>query len=286
MKKVFVILLALLALTNCEKISDFEIVDPSNSAQLKAAEAQSEVGYSYQGNNFNLFSCDGNNLCSDSDPLHTSYTTSDFITAVITLDEPLPGNLNLENIRDLPGFTLTMTDGHQVLTLDPGVPGEAFVSTDADGNIIAPWHVFVNCCLYPNNNVFAINSPEVRGVGDGGYLTCPNGSYPDTPRDGGMIFGTPGEWTTNNNTPEELVADLMTDIESLIDVELKNGQANGLTKPLTNALRSISKGKISAACSQLSDFIEEVNAKTPPLSESTAAYLIDEAIAIMDAIGC
>jgi hypothetical protein len=162
---------------------------------------QSDVVYSYLGNNFNLFTCVDSYLCPDPDPLYTSYSTSDFVTAVITLSEPLPGNLNLEDIRGLPGFTLTMTDGHQVMTLDPGVPGEAFVSTDANGNIIAPWSVFVNCCPYPNNNIFTLNWPGVRGVADGGYLTNATGLYPDTPRDGGMVYPSPGKWATDINTP-------------------------------------------------------------------------------------
>ena len=68
---------------------------------------------------------------------------------------------------------------------------------------------------------------------------------------------------------------------------LKPGQANGLTRPLDNALRSLDKGNITAACNQLGDFIAEVEAKTPqPLDAATAAELIADAEAIQDAIGC
>lgn len=67
---------------------------------------------------------------------------------------------------------------------------------------------------------------------------------------------------------------------------LKPGQANGLILPLDNAIRSIDKGKVKAACSQLADFIDEVEAKTPPLDDTTADGLVEDAIAIIEAIGC
>ena len=47
------------------------------------------------------------------------------------------------------------------------------------------------------------------------------------------------------------------------DGVLKPGQANGLMRPLQNALRSLEKEKQDAACSQLKDFINEVISKTP-----------------------
>jgi hypothetical protein len=275
---------AVVALAGCS-----EIAAPSNPviAPIEFDVVQSaQVIYSYRGNTFNLFSCGGDVLCPNPDPQFTSYTTSDYVSAVLTLSQPLPGGLNLQNVRNLPGFSLTMTDGHQVMTLDPGVPGEALVSTDANGNIVAPWSVFVNCCSFPNNNVFALNWPGVRGIGDGGGLTVPTGLFPNTPRDQGMIFGSPGVWTTRIPTPEELVASLVTGVQALIGVELNTGQANGLTRPLANAMRSISQGQIAAACSQLVDFIAEVNAKTPPLGAASAAALIADAVAIQVALGC
>jgi len=68
---------------------------------------------------------------------------------------------------------------------------------------------------------------------------------------------------------------------------LKKGQANGLTKPLDNAIHSLDKGQPTDACNQLQDLISEVNAKTPnPLAAATAAGLIVEAEAIRDATGC
>jgi hypothetical protein len=89
-------------------------------------------------------------------------------------------------------------------------------------------------------------------------------------------------------TPQEAIADIQDEIDGLVDDGvLKKGQANGLTQPLDNAIRSLNKGKTAAACNQLADFIAEVNAKTPaPLDAATAADLIADAQAIQTAIGC
>ena len=166
------------------------------------------VIYTYAGNNFNLFSCGPdingvqNLLCSIPDPAFTSYTTADFVSATLALSELLPGNLTLQDVRGFAGFSLTMTDGHQEMTLNPGVPGEALVSTDPAGNIIGPWSVFVNCCFFPNNNIFSLNWPGGRGIGDGGGLSVPQGDFPDTPRDQGLRFDSPGVWTTISDIPE------------------------------------------------------------------------------------
>jgi len=60
-----------------------------------------------------------------------------------------------------------------------------------------------------------------------------------------------------------------------------------LINPLDNAIRSLNKGHINAACSQLDDFIAGVNEKTPtPLDADTAIELIASAEAIQTAIGC
>ncbi len=81
---------------------------------------------------------------------------------------------------------------------------------------------------------------------------------------------------------------LENDIQSLIDDEiLKTGQANGLLKPLDNAIRSLDKDNVEDACNQLNDFIVNVDQKTPtPLDAATAAELIDSAEALKTSIGC
>ena len=89
-------------------------------------------------------------------------------------------------------------------------------------------------------------------------------------------------------TPQDAIDSLQDKIDALVDDGvLKRGQANGLEQPLQNAIRSLNKGKINAACNQLDDFIVEVNDKTPnPLDTATAADLIADAQAIQVAIGC
>jgi hypothetical protein len=77
--------------------------------------------------------------------------TADLVTATLKLSQPLPGHLTLEDVTGFAGFSLNMNDGHQELTVEPGVSHEVLVSTDANGNIIAPWSFIINCCEFPNN---------------------------------------------------------------------------------------------------------------------------------------
>jgi surface antigen len=140
------------------------------------------ITYSYTGNYFDRFD------------RSISYSASDRVTARLTLASPLPAGATLLNVRSFPGFSLSMNDGHQTMVMTSSSPGEVLVSTDGSGNLIGPWSVFINCCLNPNNNIFTLNYPGVRGVGDGGYLSAPNGSFPSTPFDGGQVFSNPGRW--------------------------------------------------------------------------------------------
>ena len=88
--------------------------------------------------------------------------------------------------------------------------------------------------------------------------------------------------------PQEAIGNLQDKIDDLvISGILKNGQANGLKQPLGNAIHSLDRGDVTAACNQLTDFIAEVNLKTPsPLDNAAAADLIADAEAIQSAIGC
>lgn len=80
---------------------------------------------------------------------------------------------------------------------------------------------------------------------------------------------------------------LVDDVEQLLeDGVLKAGQAKGLLNPLENALRSLEKENTADACNQLADFIIEVEAKVPPLTEAQADDLIGSASAIRDMLGC
>jgi|SRR5262245_8705874 len=247
--------------------------------------AFAQVTYRYVGNNFTLFSCGGHNLCESPPPGATSYTTDDFVTATLTFAAPLPPNLNRQDVRGLAGFSLSMDDGHQVLTWGPGTPGEVAVSTDANGNIIAPWSVFINCCSFPNNNIFTLNDPGQRGVGDGGVLSAPTVPFPDTPFDLGTN-SSPGVWVRQVSSPADLTEHLINDVNALIGAELNRGQAQGLSRPLRNVLRSIQANRIQPACSQLQDFITKVINTTPPLSQATSDALISNANAIRTVLSC
>lgn len=244
-----------------------------------------QVTYRYMGNNFTIFSCGDSTLCASPPPGATSYTTDDFVTATLTFDAPLPPNLNRQDVRGVAGFSLTMDDGHQELTMGPLTPGEVAVSTDANGNIIAPWSVFINCCSFPNNNIFTLNDPGQRGIGDGGVLSAPTVPFPDTPRDMGAV-NAPGVWVREVSSPADLTEQLINDVNALICVELNSGQAKRLSRPLRNVLRSIRANRIQPACRQLQHFITKVINTTPPLSQATSDALIARANTIRTALSC
>jgi hypothetical protein len=133
-------------------------------------------------------------LCSTPDPALTSYTTSDFVQATLTFDQPLPANLHLQDVTGFPGFRLTINDGHQTLVSPP--LADVLISTDSVGQIIAPWRVIRSCCLFPHNSIHTLNYPDVNGIGDSGTLSgpVPGAGFPDTPWDFGGIIGSPGRW--------------------------------------------------------------------------------------------
>ena len=100
------------------------------------------------------------------------------------------------------------------------------------------------------------------------------------------IYG-PGAVTLGDANPVDATNDLIVDVEQLAeDGVLKSGQAKGLVNPLENALRSLEKEYTADACNQFADFVMEVEAKAPPLTETQADELIDSADAIRKMIGC
>jgi hypothetical protein len=99
-------------------------------------------------------------------------------------------------------------------------------------------------------------------------------------------------WTRTGDpppAPEEQIQDLASTVTGLVTTgTLKPGQANGLVRPLENALRSLEDGLVSAACAQLADFQAEVARKVADgaLSAAEGDALIAEAEGIRAAIGC
>jgi probable HAF family extracellular repeat protein len=99
-------------------------------------------------------------------------------------------------------------------------------------------------------------------------------------------------WDRDGNppaSPEERIQNLASTVTALATTGTLNpGQANGLVRPLRNALRSLEEGRTGAACSQLVEFQTEVARKVAdgalPTAEANA--LLAESDAIRAAIGC
>jgi hypothetical protein len=164
-----------------------------------------------------------------------------------------------------------------------GLPNNAIALSDAsasdsDGDGLSySWTVDSGACTF--SDATALN-PNLTCTASGNVtvtLTVDDGT--DTASDSATVTVI---------TPQQAISNLQSDIQSLVDNgTLKPGQANGLSKPLDNAIRSLDKGNTADACDQLQDFIDEVNAKTPdPLDAGTAAGLLDAAEAIRVAVGC
>ncbi len=90
-------------------------------------------------------------------------------------------------------------------------------------------------------------------------------------------------------SPEQHFELLGTTIDDLVaDGELKSGQAKGLLRPLDKAMASYEAGRLRPACSQLSDFIDEVEQKRldGALRDDAAAALTARAEDLFGDIGC
>ena len=156
-----------------------------------AQPVQAEVEYLYSGNVFDRFSRENASVCATLDPEFTSYTSSDFVQMSLKPDQPLANNLQLFDVRSLPGFSITLRDGQQEMI----APSEVLMSTDENGDVFVPWSVISNWCLFPSNGISTLNRPDGLGVNDQAVLSEPSGGIPDTPRDMGPVSPIPGAWT-------------------------------------------------------------------------------------------
>jgi hypothetical protein len=152
--------------------------------------------YQYTGNRFNEFSCEpipgSAQACANPKPGQSSYTTDDFITIELRLNQRLPPNvfrlpLCLALATDLCKYDITATDGRQLLTMSDRRDAPISFSTDANGNIIAPWQVGLFGSAPPTLAIATIiNRPD--GVGsdyDLGWLR---------PNNFGRVLNRPGTW--------------------------------------------------------------------------------------------
>ena len=99
-----------------------------------------------------------------------------------------------------------MNDGQQTLSSTlPGACSTVQVSTDAAGQIIAPWLVAANptCATYPYTNILTVDNLSTQ-IYDEGILTEPDGNNPNTPYNNALSQnspGTPGIWTFGQGFP-------------------------------------------------------------------------------------
>lgn len=123
----------------------------------------------------------------------------------------------------------------------------------------------------------------------GATASADDGAAIDTGSDGEKTFEVQANDVAGNRTtvqrgyivlsPAQAIGELEESVQALVDDGvLKRNQANGLFSPLANAVRSIGRDNTNAACSQLADFVAEVDAKSPhPIDPAVAGELISEA---------
>jgi len=153
--------------------------------------------YTYTGNNFTTFA--------QFPGVVNQYTTSDSVTATMTLNQPLGPNLNQASVvNDLASCTppgspfigcISMSDGLQTLTpsfnnATPPAPinviGSLSFSTDATGTIVG-WHVELvntNQQTLIRTNTFTTNGAIVEDLGQGPATLFT-----------ASVVGSPGVWT-------------------------------------------------------------------------------------------
>jgi hypothetical protein len=107
------------------------------------------------------------------------YTTSDFVTAMVTLASPLPPNFQGE----VTPRAFTLFDGVQTITQINGIPIEFVFSTDASG-FITNWHVDVLTIFGSFGVIDTVNS-TAGSISDAGVFGLSNG----------FNMHRPGEWT-------------------------------------------------------------------------------------------
>jgi hypothetical protein len=250
---------------------------------LSARPADAQVVYTYQGNPFTVFSCDpdpeGGLICDIPAPLnpYTSYKTTDFVTATLTLDAALPANLSHQDITQWSGFQLVMNDRLQTLTVADAFLVNAFVSTDATGRI-TEWSLVLTA-QRPDGSYHEIGSGGSGSFG-GDLGALMEGEPPVIDHQDYAWSVTPGTWTTSVSGPDAAVRSL---IATVSNSGLTNGQVNSLTSKLNDILASIAAGQRVQAINQLNAFINQVQAagNNGKISAATAATLIAAANAII-----
>jgi hypothetical protein len=93
-------------------------------------------------------------------------------------------------------------------------------------------------------------------------------------------------FTVTVRQPRSAVRDLITKVKALAPGTLTTAQANQLVGHLELANSNLERGQTAAACTNLQNFINQVNALTSPLSQTQAQDLLSYAHKIRVAVGC
>lgn len=258
-------------------------------ALLGAQAAAAQAVYRYTGHPFTFFSCgptlagDATMACSN-DPAPgntlTSYLATDSVTMTLTLDSPLPASMALTDVRSLPGFAVSMNDGHQTVTIPDAIGGFfAEVETDASGQI-SQWRFVLNTGFPNNGGVSTVNrifngSPAVH---DQGVIACCD---PTIHGDLAENFNMPGTWSNGAPSPAAATTSLINLLASP-SLQLTAGLVASLTDKLDHVLASIQAGSSKQAINQLGAFVNAVQTaqKTNKISAQSAQTLVDAAKAI------
>ena len=275
---------ALVAAGACQDVTSTKPAAPDAARPVATTAISKAVGaatgpvvYSYTGNPFTLFSCgasDGGGACATPAPANTftSYTATDHITATFTLDAPLPSNASFLDLKTLPGFQLSLSDGHQTLTQADSSDGISVdVSTDANGNITS-WDLGVGA------NGHQILTANENIVVDEAVLECC-----DPAQHANLAYNqNPGTWRVGAATPAQAITDLLGVVADPA-TGLRRGQVKRFTNILDKALADAQAAKATQAKKELQAFIKAVqNAlRAGRISAQTAAMLIAAANAII-----
>jgi probable HAF family extracellular repeat protein len=179
--------------------------------------------------------------------------------------------------------------------VDLGSPGGAGTRSQAEsindnGEVVGLWNDGDDFAFYWTASDGLVELPTLTGIESGARAINNAGQaagYGDIETgDGHAVV-----WSRDDNppAPEEQIESLAASVQALVAAgNLNAGQANGLTRPLGNALRSLERGHPAAACSQLFDFQVEVTRKVldGALTAGQGVALIDTAASIRAAVGC
>ena len=135
--------------------------------------------YSYTGNGFTSVSVVGTPI------IGRAYTSSDFVSAKLTLATALGANFPAGDISARPGLTLELTDGQADVTVSNSGSflGIACVSTGADGNIAA-WYLRIQNPNGISSDIYSYYDPTA---------SLPNGCHPNN------IEGSVADYATFND---------------------------------------------------------------------------------------